>query len=345
MTYTAGLIGLSGIGTRHRDAYEHAKGIDLVAIADVDEELLTERGEQWGIDEANRYESHADLLAAEELDAVSIATPSFLHHDHVLDAIDSTADPDVIWCEKPIATSVTEADEMVAACEEAGVDIVIDHQQRFRSAYRELRRLLVDERLLGDVRSVHINSPEELLRNGTHTVDLAYYLLDDPAERVTGYLTDHSAGMGAEYDDSGGGGIVITEGGTYLNVDCTVPREMHAGTMLFVGTEGKLYLGKSDGECRYWDLEESDSGAYGTTHVETELPESLPPFTNPDSMYRGGAEHVVEILDGAAKNISPGEEAAHVLEIIAGLFISHYTGAAVQLPLDRPLRDVTIRSN
>lgn len=118
MTYEAGLIGAGGIAglgilgihpeedigqkrfqASHAGGYEAADDIELVAVADIDAETLATFGDAWGIPEARRYDDHEAMLAAEDLDAVSVATPSYLHHDHVLDAARSTAAPDVIWCE------------------------------------------------------------------------------------------------------------------------------------------------------------------------------------------------------------------------------------------------------
>jgi predicted dehydrogenase len=258
MSYETGLVGLSGIGTRHQVGYAATEGIDLVAIADVDDELLARHGDAWDIPEERRYADHAELLAAEDLDAVSIATPSFLHHEHVLDAVDSAADPDVVWCEKPIAVSVSEAYEMLAACEEADVDLLIDHTRRFSETYRRLHEAINEAEVLGEVQSVHVQSPEELLRNGTHMVDLLTYLLDERFERVMGHLTDAGGG---DLDDSGGGGVAITESGTYVNVDATTSREITTGDWLVVGDEGKLEFSEYAGEIGYWRLEDSDEGS------------------------------------------------------------------------------------
>jgi predicted dehydrogenase len=341
MSYETGLVGLSGIGTRHQVGYAATEGIDLVAIADVDDELLARHGDAWDIPEERRYADHAELLAAEDLDAVSIATPSFLHHEHVLDAVDSAADPDVVWCEKPIAVSVSEAYEMLAACEESDVDLLIDHTRRFSETYRRLHEAINEAEVLGEVQSVHVQSPEELLRNGTHMVDLLTYLLDERFERVMGHLTDAGGG---DLDDSGGGGVAITESGTYVNVDATTSREITTGDWLVVGDEGKLEFSEYAGEIGYWRLEDSDEGSYGTEHVEAPLPEPVDGFDDSEAMFAAGAANVVGLLDGTAENRSPGEEATHVLETIVGLFVSHYTGSAVDLPLDRPLQDVSIRS-
>ena len=60
--------------------------------------------------------------------------------------------------------------------------------------------------------------------------------------------------------------------------------------------------------------------------------------------FANAAADIVAVLDGDIENPSTGEEATRSLEIIAGFYVSHYTGGQVSIPLDRPLRDVTITS-
>ena len=142
MTYRAGIIGAGGIAglgilgmhdpedigekkftASHAGGYEAAEGIDLAAVADDDEERLDTFGEAWEIPSENRYVGHGAMLESEDLDVVSVCTPSYLHHRHVVDAAESAADPDVVWCEKPVASSVSDAEEMVEVCEERDVEL------------------------------------------------------------------------------------------------------------------------------------------------------------------------------------------------------------------------------
>lgn len=168
MTYRAGIIGtgvVAGMGllgthevgkervrARHAGGYEAAEGIGLVAAADVDPEKLDRFGVAWAIPEEHRYPDHEAMLEAEDLDVVSVATPTFLHHDHVIDAVE-LGDSGVVWCEKPIASSVTDAEAMVAACEETHTELLVDHTLRFTERIQRLQALIQEEALLGDVRS------------------------------------------------------------------------------------------------------------------------------------------------------------------------------------------------
>jgi predicted dehydrogenase len=364
VTYEAGIIGTGGIAgmgilgmhdrekigeekfrASHAGGYHEVDDIELVAITDVDEEKLERFGEAWDVPPERRYLGHEAMLAEEDLDAVSVCTPSYLHHGHVIDAARSAASPDVIWCEKPIAASVAEAEEMIDVCNEEGTELVVNHSFRFTEKLKTLRDLVQKEGILGEVRSVNAQFRRELMRNSTHLLDMLVYLLDARADRVSGYINGENDAVealdGTSVDDSGGGGHIVTNDGTFATIDCTVARDISSMALTFLGTEGKLYLNNDDGEWRYWHLEDG-------THVETDLP-SIESAWSWEKDYRNAfpnaAQHIVDLLGGTAeRNHSPGVEAARSLEIIVAFYISHYTGSHVDLPLDRPLRDVSISS-
>jgi hypothetical protein len=111
-------------------------------------------------------------------------------------------------------------------------------------------------------------------------------------------------------------------------------------TFNVVGSDGKLYLNNDDGEWRYWALEDGD-------HVETPLPGIEGSWTW-EADYRdsfpNAVGHIVDVLDGATENESPGVEATRSLEVIVGFYLSHYTGGQIDLPLEEPLKDVAITS-
>lgn len=361
--YRAGIIGAGGIAgmgilgmhptekigkekftASHAGGYNETPGIELTAVSDVDTEKLDRFGEAWDIPPDRRYAGHEAMLEAEDLDVVSVATPTFLHHQHVIDAARSDADPDVIWCEKPIASSVTDAEEMTTVCRETDTELVINHSFRFTDKLQRLRTLM-DDGLIGDVKAVSAQFRRELMRNSTHLLDMLVYLLDVRASRISGFINEENDAVdaleaGQEVDDSGGGGFVILDDGTFATIDCTVAREISSMSVAFIGTEGKLYLNNDDGEWRYWTLEDG-------THVEEPI-RGIDGAWSWDVDYRqsfpNAVSHIVDVLDGEATNRSPGEEATRSIEIIVGFYVSHYTGSHVSVPLARPLRDVTITS-
>ncbi|RDI70177.1 Gfo/Idh/MocA family protein [Halopelagius longus] len=364
MSYKAGIIGAGGIAgmgilgmhdeekigrekirASHAGGYDAAEGVELVSIADVDDEKLRRFGEAWGIPLDRRYVGHEAMLAAEDLDVISVCTPSFLHHRHVIDAVRSQSSPSVVWCEKPLASEVTNANEMIEACEETDTELVVNHSFRFTDKLRRLRELVHEENLLGEVHSVSAQFRMELLRNSTHLLDTLVYLLDARARTIGGYVNGEneavdSLGADQSVDDAGGGGFVVMDDGTFATIDCTVPRESSSMTLNFIGSEGKLYMNNDDGEWRYWSLEDGE-------HVERSLPGIEGSWTWEDdyaNSFTNAAEHVVDLVDGGTENHSTGVEATRSLEIIVGIYLSHYTGGQVEIPLERPLQDVSVTS-
>lgn len=365
MTYRAGIIGTGGIagmgilgmhdeeaiGTEkihasHAGGFDAQQEIELTAVADVDESKLERFGDAWEIPPERRYVGHERMLETEDLDVISVCTPSFLHHEHVIDAARSAADPELIWCEKPIASQVSAAEEMSTVCAETGTELLVNHSFRFTDKLQQLRKLVREDGLLGEIQSVSTQFRMELLRNSTHLLDTLVYLLDARAQTVAGHITGEneavdSLGADQDVDDAGGGGFVVMDDGTFVTVDCTIPRAESSMMISVIGTEGKLYMNNDDGEWRYWRL--TDDG----NHVEEPLPGIEGAWTWEDDYtqaFSNAASHIVDVLDGEAENRSPGEEAARSLEIIAGFYLSHYTGGQVSVPLDRPLRDVRITS-
>jgi predicted dehydrogenase len=362
MTYTAGIIGAGGIAgmgilgmhdtvdigekkfrASHAGGYAEHDGIELVAVADVDEEQLETFCTAWDVPEGRRYTDYAGMLRSEDLDVVSVCTPSLLHRDPVVDAAE-IGDPDLVWCEKPIAASVTEAEEMIDACDREGVELLVNHSFRFTEKLQQLCELVADG-LIGEVHSVSATFRMELMRNSTHLLDTVVYLLDARAERVAGYVTGENEAVDAlgtdrRVDDAGGGGFVVTTDGTFVTVDCTLPREASSMSYQFLGSDGKLYLNNDDGEWRYWRLT-------GGEHVEADLPGIEGAWSwdvDYEAAFPNAVGHILEVLDGEAANASTGREARRSLEIIVAFYVSEYTGSQVSVPLAEPLRDVRITS-
>jgi predicted dehydrogenase len=333
-------IGTEPVEASHAGGYEESDAIDLVAVADIEEDKINRFGEVWDIPADRRYLGHESMLEAEDLDVVSVATPTFLHHDHVVDAV-RLADPDVIWCEKPIASGVGDAREMIDVCAEANAELVVNHTSRFTDNMSTVREHIEDG-LIGDIRSMTGLFRRELLRNSTHILDTMVFMTGSRGERVSGYLNDKNGAVDAldadeSVDDSGGGGYIVFEDGTFATVDCTISREESTYAYHFIGSDGRIEINIVDGTWQYWDLVDG-------VHVERELPGVEP---DPDEYAKGFAnavDHIEALITGDAQNQSSGEEAIRSLEIIIGLYISEFTNGHVSLPLDRPLEGVDVTS-
>jgi predicted dehydrogenase len=361
MTYSAGIIGTGGVAgmgilgiqdseeignkkvySSHAGGYLSSDEIRLVAVADINKNKLDTFADVWDIPEERRYLDHEAMLLNEDLDVVSVCTPTYLHARHVIDAAQSAADPSAIWCEKPLSSSVSSGEQMINVCDETDTHLVVNHTSRFIDSVNELRRLIQEERILGDVQSVVGLFRMELMRNSTHLLDTIVYLLDARPERLSGYITGENEAVDAldaeqEVDDAGGGGTAVMDDGTFVMIDCTVERDISTMCYHMIGTEAKLYFNVADEECRYWRIEDGSHRLDSLPSVEFREDDYTQAFSKVTN-------HLVDLIEGRADNRSSGREALRSLEMIAGFYISHYTESQLKAPFDRPLKDVSITS-
>jgi predicted dehydrogenase len=121
------VIGLGWAGQRHLEAYDAVPGARVVALAGLEEAVRHKLATRYRIErEVARWE---ELLEVDELDAVSIAVPTFLHAPIAIAAFERGLH---VLCEKPIGRDAQEADAMVQAARSAErvLDVAFNHRQR-----------------------------------------------------------------------------------------------------------------------------------------------------------------------------------------------------------------------
>ncbi|MSS72134.1 MAG: Gfo/Idh/MocA family oxidoreductase [Candidatus Latescibacteria bacterium] len=138
-TVRVGVIGCGGIARgAHMPAYAALKdaGVEVVACADVDEGAARRLAEQFSIPHA--FADYHQMLKIQEIDAVSVCTPNFLHRDPTVAALRAGKH---VLCEKPIARNAREGGQMVAAAKAAKRKLMIDFNNRYTSGAQALKRL------------------------------------------------------------------------------------------------------------------------------------------------------------------------------------------------------------
>ena len=202
--FRAAVIACGGISRAHAHGYRANPEIKLVACADISREALDTFGEQFSVPPEKRYLDYNEMLDKEKPDIVSVCSHHQLHASMTIAA--AARKPRAIFCEKPMALSLGEADDMIAACQKAGALLIIGHQRRFSpqyvSAYNALRAGEIGELMLVEG---HGHPGTSLTVDGTHTVDLMrWYAGDVPVEWVFGQIdfTEHHLGWGAEVENA-----------------------------------------------------------------------------------------------------------------------------------------------
>jgi predicted dehydrogenase len=145
-----GVLGPGFIATRAViPAIQRIPGACVLAVASSNEERSREVAFRFGIERA--YHGYQVLLDDPDVDVVYIALPNHLHCEWTIRA--ALAGKHVL-CEKPLAMTAAECDEMIAGCRQAGVLLMEAVMYRFHPRMRYLKRMLVDSKL-GDIRFLH----------------------------------------------------------------------------------------------------------------------------------------------------------------------------------------------
>ena len=150
-----GIIGTGGISRTHIDGYRRfGAECEIVALCDIAPGKAAALGAELGLDSARAYERAEDLLAAEDLDLVSIATPPSTHAELTIAALRAGVD---VLVEKPMAPSLEECDAMIAAAAENDRILSVVAQNRFRDDMATLKEVL-DSGLIGPVSHAQVSS-------------------------------------------------------------------------------------------------------------------------------------------------------------------------------------------
>jgi predicted dehydrogenase len=189
------VIGVGWAGQQHMAAYDQLPGTQVVAVAGLEETIRAELAAKYGI--ARQVADWQELLEIDELDAISVAVPTFLHAPITIAAL---ARGKHVLSEKPIARNMSEARAMVEAARAAGrvLDIVFNHRQR--GDIQELKRAIDAGQLgrpyyakawwlrrsgiptLGSwFTSAELAGGGPLVDIGVHVLDYALFLLGSPA--------------------------------------------------------------------------------------------------------------------------------------------------------------------
>lgn len=214
-----GVIGCGSIAKyRHLPEYAANKAVEIVAVCDIVEERVNEIAKVY---QAKAYTDYKELLASEQLDAISVCLPNYLHAPVSIDALNNGLH---VLCEKPMATSQEEADAMIEAAKKNGKKLMIGHNQRFVRSH-QLAKQIIESGAIGKIYSfrtafghpgpegwsvdgreswffekekAYIGAMGDL---GVHKTDLIRYLLGEEITEVGAFI-ETSAKGNTDVDDN-----------------------------------------------------------------------------------------------------------------------------------------------
>lgn len=184
-----GVIGVGIQGELHVKIYKEHPNVDLIAITDINKARLDEVAGRYGIESS--YTNYVEMLKSEDLDLVSVATPDFLHKEPVVEAAERGIN---IVVEKPLATNVKDAEEMVSVAEKNGVMLYTNFSNRWSPPFA-LTKEAVDKGTLGSPIYTYarlsdtIYVPTRMIKWASKT-NVAFFLMSHTADLVRWIMSD-----------------------------------------------------------------------------------------------------------------------------------------------------------
>ncbi|MEW6751856.1 MAG: Gfo/Idh/MocA family oxidoreductase [Candidatus Latescibacterota bacterium] len=346
-TYRVAILGCRGRGTAAARAYHAHPRVQVVAVCDLVSQLRDTLGTQLGV--AARYDDLDTMIREQSPDLVVIATGTEFHHDLTLRVLAHGVHVDV---EKPLCTSLEEADAVLRCSRAQGVRLAVHHQGRVGSSMRAVQQALAAGRvgaarhLLGSGKGYY--GGYGLMNIGTHMLNnmlgVAGHCLAVSADLFTAGRRSTpqdvllaAGGMGpvagerivAQLEFGGGvSGTLLQQ--RFPKVDST------AYALEVLGTEGRLFWSLAQA---WWSpvphLGPGNAGQWQKLEAAP-VPGFVPggPADEADYAY---AHEFVTALDEGREHECGGPEGHHVMEILMGIFAAGMTGRRVTLP--QPDRD------
>ena len=130
----AGIVGTGYIADFHAQAIQQAEGVELVSVCDANLKSAESFSAQWGI--PSFFGSLESMLRSQRLDCVHVLVPPDWHRSLAKTALQSGVS---VFLEKPMCTSVEEADELLALARDRGLRLGVGHNMLYAGAYLRLR--------------------------------------------------------------------------------------------------------------------------------------------------------------------------------------------------------------
>lgn len=334
-----GVIGCGSIAqNRHFPEYDAHQETNIMAVCDIDQDRANAAAQRY---DAQAYTDYIELLKNKDIDVVSVCTPNYLHASITIAALEAGKH---VLCEKPMATSLKEAEKMNEAAAKSGKILMIGHNQRFVPSHQKAKKL-IESGEVGKVYSFRTafghSGPETWSvdgRNswffkkdqavigamgdlGVHKADLLRYVLGEEFVEV-GAFVETSAKEQADVDDSAacilrtGSGIIgtLTASWSYAKEDnATVIYAEKAVLRLEDDPKYSLIIHHKNGKTETFELGGIQTNDSGGQH---------------DS---GVINHFIKCVVNNEEPLVTGIEGLHSLKVILGAMESNASRQIVRL--------------
>lgn len=198
-------MGIIGVGLRSTivEYWHNPKGNSIVVgAADVNTESLERFKKEVNMD-AFVTTDYNELLAREDIDAVAILSPDYLHEEHAIAALRAGKH---VYCEKPLAITPEGCDRVLDEAKKSGKHFMIGFNMRYMAMYQTMKEI-IDSGVIGDVKAVWVrhfvgfggyfyyhdwhgtaaNTTSLLLQKASHDIDVIHWLTGSYTKKVSAF--------------------------------------------------------------------------------------------------------------------------------------------------------------
>ena len=322
----------------HAPAYRSMDEYELIAGANRGVERLQEFGRRHDLEAV--YTDYQEMLEETDPDVVSVCTQSPEKCAAVVACADHGVDAIIV--EKAMATSLSEADRMIDACNRAGSILAMGHPMRFSPMFRHVKETL-NQGAIGTFAhlSTHTGS---LVHGASHDFDYLRFLgggIRSVRARIPELEPDHRVDdpLTGEYPDLSGDAMITMRNGATAFVSDTSGATRG---MIVRGSDGFLTVPRSTGLLKQFERKQADPATFdypgeGGRDVSWEQESNVGADVN-DLDTSATVKMLSELYQTIVGNepfVSTGEDGRAALEAGIACYHSALTDSTVQLPLDR----------
>ena len=333
-----GLIGCGIWGEVHTRTYASSPLARFVAVCDLEKDRAEQFAQKYSAELS--YTDFNDLLANPDIEAVAIATPDFSHANIVLAAIEAGKH---VLVEKPMATTIGECEQIIAARDANGVKLMVDFHNRWNIPFIHVRRMVESDEL-GDLLMMNIrlndtifvptkliswaakSSPLYFL--GSHVVDLVRWLSGAEVKRVFSVCRSVVLRkLGIDTPDFYQTILELSNGGTAFIENCWIVAENAPNIFEFkaefIGVSGSTYVDVS----HHRMIEKYTQQGSGLPDVAG----AFDLYGKPVGFCTAAIEHFIDCVVYDTMPLVCGEDGLKVTQVLEAVERSAQTGQSVNL--------------
>ncbi len=340
--YGIAIVGTGAIADIHALAIEEIENAKLVGVYNRSADKGKNFAEKYG---CLYYSSLEELVSAEEVDIVSICTPSGMHLEPALESIKNNKH---CLIEKPVEITLERVDQIVEQAKQNNVKVAVVYPSRFYPASQRIKQA-IERESLGNIAlaSAYVkwsrteqyygsavwrgtwafDGGGALMNQAIHSVDLLQWFLGD-VETVHAFMTN-AKHKGIEVEDT----LVATlkfKNGTIGTIECSIA--VYPGFLRKIevlGTEGSVIL--EDNEIETWKIKNESDSSLENEKKQSSGGGASDPLSISYLGHQLQIENLIAAIEGKEELLIDGEEGRKSVEIVEAIYKSARENKIVSL--------------